>query len=292
MKKTCHRFANILFAVIMGILIVGISIPATADETVDQQGLVDQARITFQSFMADSNMSYLKDHLGETKGLLIVPSMLKAGFFVGGSGGSGVLIVKDVKTDQWSQPAFYTLGSVSFGLQFGGESAEVIMMVRTQKAVDKLLASSFKLGGDTSIAVGPVGAGAKSNVVADIFSFSRSKGAFAGIALDGAVISTKDKWNNAYYGKAVTPVDILVKRSVSGPNSAELIKAVTQATPVMQKAPMSHGKKHYYEVRHGDTLYGIAKHHGISVDELCQLNTITKNDPIHPGQKLLVAPSN
>ncbi|MBW2671730.1 MAG: lipid-binding SYLF domain-containing protein, partial [Deltaproteobacteria bacterium] len=103
------------------------------------------------------------------------------------------------------------------------------MMVRTQKAVDKLLTSSFKLGGDTSIAVGPVGGGAKSNVMADIFSFSRSKGAFAGIALDGAVISTKDKWNKAYYGKAVTPVDILVKRSVNNHGSKELRETVDKA---------------------------------------------------------------
>jgi lipid-binding SYLF domain-containing protein len=292
MKKTRYRFAKILFAVIIGTLIVGYSMPAKAADPVDQQGLVDKAHATFQSFMVDSNMAYLKNHLREAKGLLIVPSMLKAGFWIGGSGGSGVLIVKDAKTGQWSQPAFYTLGSVSFGIQFGGEAAEVIMMVRTQKAVDKLLTSSFKLGGDTSIAVGPVGGGAKSTVVADIFSFSRSKGAFAGIALDGAVISTKDRWNNAYYGKAVTPVDILVKRSASNPNSAKLIKAVTQAATVMQKEPMSPGKERYYEVRPGDTLYRIAKQHGISVDELCRLNTITKNDPIHPGQKLLVAPSN
>jgi len=88
------------------------------------------------------------------------------------------------------------------------------MMVRTQKAVDALFTSSFKLGGDTSIAVGPVGAGAKSNIVADIISFSRTKGAYAGLSLDGSVISTKDKWNEAYYGKAVSPVDIIVKRSV------------------------------------------------------------------------------
>jgi lipid-binding SYLF domain-containing protein len=101
--------------------------------------------------MADSNMVYLKDHLRETKGLLIAPSILKAGFGIGGSGGSGVLIVKDPKTGQWSQPAFYTLGSVSFGLQFGGEDSELIMMVRTQKAVDKFLTSSLKPGGDTSI---------------------------------------------------------------------------------------------------------------------------------------------
>ncbi|MBW2239261.1 MAG: lipid-binding SYLF domain-containing protein [Deltaproteobacteria bacterium] len=229
MKTTRYRFARILSTVIISTLILGFSMPAKAAEPVDQQGLVDKARTTFQSFMADSNMAYLKNHLREARGLLIVPSMLKAGFFVGGSGGTGALIVKNAKTGQWSQPAFYTLGSVSFGLQFGGEAAEVIMMVRTQKAVDKLLTSSFKLGGDTSIAVGPVGGGAKSNVMADIFSFSRSKGAFAGIALDGAVISTKDKWNKAYYGKAVTPVDILVKRSVNNHGSKELRETVDKA---------------------------------------------------------------
>jgi lipid-binding SYLF domain-containing protein len=229
MKKTGFKFQNILFAIIISTMVFGFAIPATAAEPVDQQGLVDKAHATFQSFMVDSNMAYLKDHLREARGLLIVPSMLKAGFWVGASGGSGVLIVKDTKTGQWSQPAFYTLGSVSFGLQFGGEAAEVIMMVRTQKAVDKLLTSSFKLGGDTSIAVGPVGAGAKSNVVADIFSFSRSKGAFAGIALDGAVISTKDKWNNTYYGKAVSPVDIIVKHSVSNPGSKALRTSVAKA---------------------------------------------------------------
>ena len=70
--------------------------------------------------MSDSNMSYLKEHLKEAKGILIVPSLLKAGFIFGGSGGSGVLIVNDAKKGQWSQPAFYTIGSVSFGLQIGG----------------------------------------------------------------------------------------------------------------------------------------------------------------------------
>jgi lipid-binding SYLF domain-containing protein len=139
-------------------------------------------------------MSCLKEHLKEARGVLIVPSLLKAGFVFGGSGGSVVLVVRDEKKGQWSQPAFYyTIGSVSFGLQIGGEAAEVIMMVRTQKAVDMLLASSFKLGGDTSIAVVPVGGGAKANVVADILSFSRSQGAYAGLALDGSVITVRDK---------------------------------------------------------------------------------------------------
>lgn len=158
--------------------------PSIAADSTERQGLVDQARVTFQSLIADPNMAYLKEHLHEAKGILIVPSLLKAGFVLGGSGGSGVLISKDAKTGRWSQPAFYTIGSATFGLQIGGETAEVILMVWTQKGLDKLLTSSFKLGGETSIAAGPVGAGAKSNIVADIVSFTRSKDAYAGISTE------------------------------------------------------------------------------------------------------------
>ena len=228
MKKNSRHYLIIICALVVGTFFSVLLSPALSAAASEEQLLVDKARITIESFMSDPNMSYLKEHLKEAKGILIVPSLLKAGFIFGGSGGSGVLIVNDAKKGQWSQPAFYTIGSVSFGLQIGGEDAEVIMMVRTQKAVDAMLTTSFKLGGDTSIAVGPVGAGAKSNVVADIFSFSRSKGAFAGLALDGSVVTTRDKWNAAYYGKPASPVDILVTHSVSNPGSAELRKTVSR----------------------------------------------------------------
>ncbi len=229
MKNTSNRLLNVLFAVIISTMVFGFTITAIAAEPIEQQGLVDNARVTFESFMKDKDYSWLKENLSQAKGLIIIPSLLKAGFVIGGSGGSGVLIVKSHKTGQWSQPAFYTLGSGTFGLQIGAEAAEVIMMVRTQKAVDALFTSSFKLGGDTSIAVGPVGAGAKSNIVADILSFSRTKGAYAGVSLEGSVVKTKDKWNEAYYGKAVSPVDIVVKGSVNNSGSKSLRTSVAQA---------------------------------------------------------------
>lgn len=229
MKRRDFTFGAALAAAALITLLAVPLTPADAAEPLEQQGLVDKSRITFQSFMADPQMVWLRDNLNQAKGLLIIPSLLKAGFFLGGSGGSGVLIVKDPQKGSWSQPAFYTLGAASFGLQIGGEAAEVIMMVRTQKAVDALLTSSFKLGADTSVAVGPMGAGAKANVMADIFSFSRSKGAYAGLSLEGAVMATRDKWNEAYYGKPTSPVDILVKHAVSNPGSAELRNAVAGA---------------------------------------------------------------
>ena len=104
------------------------------------------------------------------------------------------------------------------------------MVVRTKKGLDKLLSSSVKLGGDTSIALGPVGGGHKSNVVADIVSFSQSKGAYAGLNLEGAVIKVSDKWNEAFYNKpGVRPTDIFISQSVNNPGSKNLREAVKNA---------------------------------------------------------------
>jgi lipid-binding SYLF domain-containing protein len=205
-------------------------LPAMAADEEEAQGIVDKARVTFNNFMRDKNYSWLHENLKNVKGLLIFPQVLKAGFILGGSGGTGVLVVRDEKTEDWSEPAFYTIGAVSFGLQIGGEAAEVIMMAMSQKAVDSLFASSFKLGGDTSIAVGPKGIGAKGNITADFISFAKSKGIYAGINLEGSVVDVRDSLNNAYYGKAVRPVDIIAKKEVSNKGSERLREELKKAT--------------------------------------------------------------
>ena len=126
--------------------------------------------------MPDQNYSWLHNNLKNAKGVLIYPQVIKGGYFLGGSGGTGVLLVKDEKTGDWSQPAFYTMGSVTFGLQIGGEAAEIIMMVMSQKAIDSLFTTSVKLGADTSAAAGPYGIGAKGDITTDFISFAKSKG--------------------------------------------------------------------------------------------------------------------
>ena len=119
------------------------------------------------------------------------------------------------------------IGSVTFGIQFGGEAASVIMSLRNQKAVDAVLGTSFKLGGDSSIAAGPIGMGVKGNVKADILTFSATKGGlFAGLSLEGAVVTVRDKWNKAYFGKAVRPRDVVIDRSVSNPGADKLITSL------------------------------------------------------------------
>jgi lipid-binding SYLF domain-containing protein len=204
--------------------------PVMASDATDAQAIVEKARATFNTFMADPDYTWLQNNLKNVKGLLIYPQVLKGGFIFGGSGGSGVLVVKDPKSNDWSQPAFYTVGAVTFGLQIGGEAAEVVVMVMSQKGIDSLYTSSVKLGGDTSIAVGPVGAGAKGNVMADFISFAKSKGAYAGLNLEGSVIGVRDKLNKAYYGKAVTPVQIIVEKKVSNKGSEDLRASLRKAS--------------------------------------------------------------
>jgi lipid-binding SYLF domain-containing protein len=166
-------------------------------------------------------MGWARCHLQQAQAIIIFPSVLKGAFLIGGEGGSGVALARDKTTGEWSYPAFYTMGSVSFGLQIGGKVSEVLLMVMTQKGLDALLTTSFKLGGDVGIAAGPVGTGVQGKLT-DFLSFVNSKGAFAGLSLDGAVIAPRNEWNSAYYGKPVTPSDIFIRRVVKNPHADAL----------------------------------------------------------------------
>ena len=234
MEKRNQRSLNsgimVLTLLAVGLLFASYT-PATAADRNQAQGLVDRARVTFSEFMRDPNYTWVRENIDQAKGVLIFPQIIKGGFIWGGSGGTGVLLVRDEKTGNWGEPAFYTIGSVTFGLQIGGQAAEVVMLAMTQKAIDSLLSSSFKLGGEGSVALGPVGAGAKAsadipNVSADFLMFAKAKGLYAGLNLEGAVVAVRDSLNNAYYGKAVRPIDIVVKHDVRNRMSAELREAL------------------------------------------------------------------
>ena len=202
------------------------SLPARADDMSDAKGLVDKATATVNAFAADKDYTTLPQLLKKAKGVLVYPLIVEGGFIIGGSGGSGVLLVRDEKTGNWSAPAFYGMGGVSLGFLAGGQAAETMLVVNTQKALDSLLSTKVKLGGDASVAVGPKGAGANATFTEDFIPYSKSKGAYANMSLNGQVIAIRDSLNNAYYGKAVTPVDILIKHSVSNPGAAPLEAAL------------------------------------------------------------------
>jgi len=187
--------------------------------------LVEKSAIVFKSFMADPQMEWFRKHIGQAKGIFIIPQLIKGGFMIGGAGGSGVLLAYD-PSQGWSYPAFYTMAALSLGFQIGGETSEVILMVMTDKGIDSFLSTSFKLGADVSIAAGPVGVGAKAQI-ADILAFARSKGAFAGVSIEGAIIKYRDEWNRQYYKRPVRAVDILIKRNVVNPHADRLRKLLS-----------------------------------------------------------------
>ncbi len=194
----------------------------------DAEKLVAKAEQTIEDFKADPNMTWFRDHLPEAKAVLVVPVLIRGGFIFGGSGGHGALLWRDATTGVWSYPAFYFMGSVSFGLQIGVEAAEVVLMIMTKRGRDAFLSSEFKLGADISIAAGPVGAGAKA-ATTDVVAFSRDKGLFGGLTIEGAVIEPRDKWNKAYYEKAIDPSDILVRQTVANAGADPLRQAIARA---------------------------------------------------------------
>ncbi len=200
---------------------------SAADEKMEANQLVEKARMTFENMARDPNLEALVDLLKKSEGVFICPALLKGAFIVGVSGGTGVFLGRGEKT--WDGPAFYTIGGASFGLQIGGESSEVVLAVMTKRGTASLLATSAKLGADAGVAVGPVGIGASAataNLSADIISFSRSKGLYGGVSLDGAVIAVRDGLNHAYYSKKVAPTDILIRRDVTNPQAAGLIQTI------------------------------------------------------------------
>jgi len=220
----------LMAAVLFGALVAVSATPALAADAVEQQQLVDKAKLTVEAFISGPSVGpatrELKD---EAKALFIVPQFLRGAFVFGGAGGSGVLIVRDEKTKQWSEPAFYTIGSASFGLQVGGDVSELVFVVRNQKGLEEFYRTDFKLGVDVSMAVGPVGGGGSAKgITADLVTYARKRGVFAGVAVDGSVIAVSDDANAAYYGKAVRPTDIIVKQTVSNPKSSDLRNAAAK----------------------------------------------------------------
>lgn len=221
--KIISRLILVILAVSTTMLATAPSSSAAGFSRPDE--LVVKSEFVFKNFMADPNMAWFRDNVGKAKGILIIPQMLRGGFIVGGSGGSGVLLARDEKTGKWSYPAFYTIGSISLGFQIGADASELIFMIMTDKGLNAMLTTGFKLGGDIAVAAGPVGGTAKVQI-ADVLAFGLSQGAYGGISVEGAVVAPRYAWNSSYYGRDVMPYDILIKQSVTNPQAESLRAAL------------------------------------------------------------------
>jgi lipid-binding SYLF domain-containing protein len=190
----------------------------------DQQNLIDRARITIDDVRRDKAFGDAPELMHRARAILIVPRLYKGGFFVGGEGGDGVLVART--PHGWSEPAFYAIGSASFGLQIGLEQSEVVMFIMSQKALEAVLRNQFKIGANAGLAVvtlgSSVGAATTSAVGADIVVWASSSGAYAGISLDGSIIKPRPEWDRDYYGRSLTTRDIIFTHEANNPGAAGL----------------------------------------------------------------------
>ena len=186
--------------------------------------LVAKASDTVAYFANDTAFEPLWELADDAKAIVVMPDSLRGGFIFGASGGNAVMIARN-PDGSWSEPTFFTIGSFSFGLQAGIEGSEIILAVMTQRGMEHLLSTTVKLGGDVTLAAGPIGGGAKAQTV-DVLAFSRSRGLYGGVSLEGAILKSRRSWNRDYYGANVTPADIIYREKVARPNSATLQNAV------------------------------------------------------------------
>ncbi len=171
--------------------------------------------------------------LAGAAGVVVFPSVVKAGFIVGGRYGKGVVSYRDKRTGRWSPPAFLTIGGGSIGYQIGVQAIDLVMIITSRRGIEGLLRSKFTLGGDASIAAGPVGRRTEAStdilLKAEIYSYSRTKGLFAGISLEGAVISHDNKANRSFYGRPITVREILFQGKLRPPRAArEFVNTLTR----------------------------------------------------------------
>jgi lipid-binding SYLF domain-containing protein len=225
LHSSASRPAGIVFTC-LGLLLGGCASPGTPDEA---RKTADESHATLNRFIRDPEMTWLRQNLPQAKAILISPRILQAGFIVGGSGGNAVLQARTTHGAGWTGPAFYKLGTGSIGLQIGAEAAEMVALVMTDKAVNSFLSTGFKLGGDVSVAAGPVGAGTGAPITADMVVYVRAKGLYGGLNLSGSVVSIDDAANAAFYGHQATPVDILVKHSATTAAGDTLARDVAHA---------------------------------------------------------------
>jgi lipid-binding SYLF domain-containing protein len=185
----------------------------------DQIEQSQKAAKVFSEIMDTPDKGIPKTLLDKAKCVAVFPSVLKAGFIVGGRGGRGVASCRTATG--WTSPAYFNLGGGSFGLQIGAESTDFVMLIMNDKGMNSLLSDQFTLGGDASVSAGPVGreggAATDAKLSAEILSYSRSKGLFAGLELKGVVIKPDKDDMREVYGTSVTSRDVLNGNKVTTP---------------------------------------------------------------------------
>jgi lipid-binding SYLF domain-containing protein len=209
-----------------------VALPVLAADRGDDQDKLQRAEQVLKAAIEAPDRGIPKELLEKAECIGIFPDVKKGAFIVGGEGGRGVFTCRE-KGGAMGAPAFFKMGGGSVGWQFGGEEADIVLLVMNRNGIDHLLQDRFTLGGEAAATAGPVGRTAKAatdaQLHAQLLSWSRSQGAFLGAALEGSVVTQDKDGNRRLYGKEVHAKEILVDHAVQTPQEARaLLKSINQ----------------------------------------------------------------
>src|ERR1700674_1864251 len=238
MKKTISVLLMSLLGMVGTYALAG----SDREETVDR---LHNSVEVLQSIMATPDKGIPEEVLSNAKCMVVVPHLIKGGFIIGGKHGRGVASCRTA--DGWSAPAFISVGGGSWGLQIGVEGVDLVMLVMNDRGLQHLLSSKFELTGEGSVAAGPVGrhasAGTDWMLNTEVLTYSRSKGAFAGLTLEGAVVEQDDDSTRAIYGKKMMFRNILSGNASTPESGDAFVKAVSDAGHQAHIAELNEDKK-------------------------------------------------
>jgi lipid-binding SYLF domain-containing protein len=208
---------------LIALLVLLATTAALADGRADDIDRLQSGATVIQEIMSAPDSGVPEEVISKAKCIAVIPSMLKAAFVFGGAYGKGVASCRTEKG--WSAPAFFSLKGGSFGFQIGGQAADIVMLVMNDQGMNGLLASKVKLGADASVAAGPVGRHADAStdwkMQAELLTYSRARGAFAGISLNGAVLMQHKDDTRDFYGRMV-PFSTILRGNIESPKDAAI----------------------------------------------------------------------
>lgn len=241
-----EEFMRRTTAGVLAVLLLAVSAFARADaeDTREQERVKDAGEVLKEILNIPDNIP--QDLLDKAECVIVLPSVKKGAFGIGGSYGRGVMICRGGPhyTGRWGAPALYALEGVSIGFQLGGQATDFVLLVMNPKGAKSLLSSKVKLGADASAAAGPKGRTAEgaTDVVmeAEILSYSRNKGLFAGVSLEGSTLRSDGSANEKLYGKKLSAKEIIREGKVGIPASAqELVSLLDRKSPKNKSDPKS-----------------------------------------------------
>ncbi len=205
-------------------VVVALALTTLAAQSSDEVRRIADATVVLDEIMAAGDKAVPSAIMEKAEGIAVFPSLIKGGFVVGGQRGHGVLSVRDKKTGGWSAPAFLTITGGSIGAQFGAQAIDLVLVVNNQRGLEQLVKNQFKVGADAGVAAGPVGREASAStdlqMRAMILSYSRARGLFAGITLNGSTIRQDRDANERFYGTAYRTGQIVFDGLATPPATA------------------------------------------------------------------------